>query len=526
MARSCGEAMRDSVDDRRGTSPAEADLNRVLRRADWRFLLPSGQPGRLACFADGLLAESAAAVGETRRADLCEDGEADVVVIANGDAATLRAAFRALRPGGSCYAEWTRPPARGWGSVRKRLESAGFVDVACYWPWPHPRRTAPRYWFPLDSGQVLRHFVNTRPRGRTPAERVRQQALRLSWRLAFHTRVLRPVCAVARKPGGENGGDGILAGLHARWEALGLGARPALLSWILFAPGASPINKLVGFVFADDQREPRLVVKLARVRESADALAHEAANLRVVHAQRETGLPGVPSLLFVKRDEPLVVGETYVTGCPLTLLLTRDSYRGLALKVTRWLGELGSSSERAPRTEWWGRLVGRPLTELDRVCGSLLNEGELSRLGGLLGELTDLPLVVEQRDCAPWNISLAADGTVVVHDWESAEPRGLPLLDLTYFLAYSAFFLDGAFATGRFTESYRRSLDTQTLTGRVTAECEAFYLARVALEPSVVPAARALTWLVHVHSECLRLGRAAAERGVFLSLLREEIHSA
>jgi hypothetical protein len=476
-------------------------------------------------FADGFLAESAGTAGETCQPDRCEEGEADIAVVANGDVATLEAGFRALRPGGGCYAEWDRPSLRGWARLRERLEGVGFVDVAFYWPWPNPRRAAPRYWLPLDSRQVLDHFVATRPPAHTRAGRARQRVLGLSCRLAYRARLLRPVCAVARKPSGQDADNGILAALHARWESFGLGPRPEALSWMLFAPGASPINKLVGFIFADDEDEPRLVAKLARVDESTAALAREAANLRAIHAQRATSLPGVPSLLFVERDGPMVLGETYVPGRPLTMLLTRDSHRELAISVTDWLGEMGGTGERVARREWWPRLVERPLTELNGSCGPLLSASELAQLHAWLEVLTDLPLVIEQRDCAPWNILLAADGTVVVHDWESAEPRGLPLLDLTYFLAYSAFLVEGAFTTARFAEAYRSSLDARTPTGRISAECNARYLARLALDASVVPALRVLTWLVHLHSECLRLGRPAAERSVFRSLLREELRS-
>src|SRR5436190_718658 len=88
-----------------------------------------------------------------------------------------------------------------------------------------------------------------------------------------------------------------------------------------------------------------------------------------------------------------------------------------------------------------------------------------------LAALGDLPLVCEQRDFSPWNVLIAADGALVVLDWESAETEGLPGMDLIYFLAYLAFFLDGAMESGRFRESYRAALDPATFTGAVQAEC-------------------------------------------------------
>ena len=137
----------------------------------------------------------------------------------------------------------------------------------------------------------------------------------------------------------------------------------------------------------------------------------------------------------------------------------------------------------------------------------------------------------EQRDCSPWNVLIANVGELVILDWESAEPRGLPLLDLIYFLTYLMFFLDGAMESQRFTESYRAMLDPATFTGRIVTECQQRYLACVGLNPVVVRPLRLLTWLIHSRSEYQRLAAERAgqpdpadlRRSLFVRLWEEEL---
>src|SRR5512135_2739389 len=114
----------------------EAALNRVLRRADWRFLLPDPRPARSICFADGFLAQAVTAISDQVIAPAMHPiGDCDLAIARNPDRQTLQAAWATLRPGGACYMEWTSPLAGGPAKIRQHLEAIGFAQVACYWPW-------------------------------------------------------------------------------------------------------------------------------------------------------------------------------------------------------------------------------------------------------------------------------------------------------------------------------------------------------------------------------------------------------
>jgi aminoglycoside phosphotransferase (APT) family kinase protein len=128
-------------------------------------------------------------------------------------------------------------------------------------------------------------------------------------------------------------------------------------------------------------------------------------------------------------------------------------------------------------------------------------------------------------------VLLTASGAIGVLDWESAEPQGLPALDLIYFLTYLAFFYDGAIKSGRFRESYRMARDGVGLTGKVFHSCLDRYAAAVGVDRAALPALRILAWMLHARSEHRRMvadvgGPPSAEmlrQSLFLGLWQEEL---
>ncbi len=487
--------------------PGETERNRRLRQADWRFLMPGPPPAVAVCFANGRLAEAAALVaGKVLRPEQAAPGSCDLAVALNPDRGTLQAAWLALAPGGALYAEWHSPLAGGAPGARRRLEAAGFTCAECYWPWPNPDRAAPLFWLPLAEPQALDFFLATRPKPPAPSRRASSALLRVGWRLARRARLLWPLCVTARKPGAADKEKSVLDMLHNHWSERGLGPAPQRLSWLLLTGGSSSLNKAAGLVFADSSPQPQVVIKLPRRPESAASLAREAAALRAVHAGRPGGLPGVPQVVFFQdQPEATALGETVLTGQPIYLGLRRENYRELALRVTDWLAGLAGPAAPCPREEWWPRLVEPALAEFEDAFGAALDPGLLRQARALLSTLEPLPLAPEQRDCSPWNVLLSPAGELIVLDWESAEPRGLPALDLVYFLAFLAFFLEGAMETRRFGEPIRAALDPASFTGRVQAECQARYAAALGLDPTALRPLRLLAWLIHSRSEYRQL---------------------
>ncbi len=299
---------------------------------------------------------------------------------------------------------------------------------------------------------------------------------------------------------------------------------------LLLSGGGRSINKVVALPFVPGRPHPGAVVKFSRLAAAEQALEREAAALEAV-ARVRPGLDGVPRLLARgRRGGGLGLAESAIHGQPLIEALERSSFGDLAERVTAWLIELGGGGD-ASSGDWRERLLERPLAEFEHDFGAAVAPGTVAAARALLGGLQGLPQVAEHRDCSPWNVVLTDGGRPALLDWESAEPHGLPGLDLAYFLANAAFVLDGAIESGQTRRSYARLLDPGDPYGEVFARCNEEYRAALGLAGTDLPRLRALAWVVHAKSDYRHLAMASAgtpqpaqlRQGTYLGLLEEEL---
>lgn len=411
--------------------------------------------------------------------------------------------WRFLLPDAELLAHWRVPRPGGVRRARRRAEAAGFTDVRAYWAGPLPHRL-PQFWLPLDSEEATEHLLASRaPRSAAGV------LLRRVWSALKGAGLLAPVYVVGRRPDGPE-------------DDLPLSPSCQLL---LLTTGHRSINKAVGLAFEAGGAAPAKAVKFARVREAEPGLEREAEVLRGLREERPD-LAGVPRLLGEgSRNGHLAVVQEAVAGELLLDALAPENFEDVAMRVTRLLIELARTGDPAPIADWRGRLVAEPLDWFERRFGPAPDAKEL------LDGLAEPPATVEHRDCSPWNVLLTPSGDPVLLDWESAEPAGLPGPDLVYFLANSAFVLDGALESGRTRESYARLLDPATPHGRVAAAAIAEYTGALGISAEDFRRLRLLTWVVHSRSDYRHLqlespGEASAEalRGAtFFGLVEEEL---
>ena len=424
------------------------------------------------------------------------------------NAALRRMDWRFLLPEGELLSRWRLPRPGAARRARRRFEAEGFEDVRVYWAGPLPHRL-PQFWVPLDSPEAVQYLLASRRSGSAGGT-----VLRWLWGLARSAGLLAPLYVVGRRGGEPKPG------------AVPLSPSQPLL---LLTGGHRSINKAVGLSFEAGRERPSAAVKFARVAEAEPGLEREAAALRQLGEGRPA-LAGAPRVLGAgTRDGRLGVVEEMVEGESMLGRLTTGNFEDLALRVTRLLVELGTGEDR--RSGRLDELREDYLARFENDFGAAVAPDLLARARVLLDELDDLPPAFEHRDCSPWNVLLAPDGDPLLLDWESAEPEGLPGMDLVYFLANCAFVLDRAIESGRTRESYARLLDRSTTHGRVAERAVGEYCSGVGITTGDYRRLRLLCWIVHSRSDYRHLQLEAPGRPstdalrdtMFLGLVEEEL---
>jgi glycosyltransferase involved in cell wall biosynthesis len=459
---------------------------------------------------DGLTREQMAArvsgvyrelLGEAR-----DDGEA--LPEARRNPLLRRGDWRFALPGAELVESWKLPwPGRARRALR-RAEAAGYEDVRIYWPGPLPRQL-PQFWLPVDSDEATDYLLAERG-----ADSLGEKALHGLWRLVRRAGLLAPLYVVARRRNAIGERDVEL---------------PPSAPLLLLTGGHRSINKVVGLAFEPARARPSAAVKFARVPEAEPGLEREARVLRRLGEERPD-LGGVPHLRSKgRRAGRLAVVEDVVEGRSLLGLLRPENFEEMAMRVTRLLIDLARTE--VPGAEWRRRLVEEPLAEFESQFGAVLVEPVLAQIREALTGLGELPSAPEHRDCSPWNIVIVPSGDPVLLDWESAEPDGLPALDLFYFLANCAFVLDKAFEGGSVRESYARLLDPAGEYGQIAQRAVTEYATALDIASEDLARLRLLCWIVHSRSDYRHAQLATAgeprpedlRRGMFIGLVEEEL---
>jgi hypothetical protein len=501
---------------------AERERNRLLRRADWRFLLPDPRPARVLCLGSTALRDACAAIG-AEVDTIPDDGFYDAAALSEADDRAIAAAFAAVRPGGGVYGEWA---AAAVSDVRRRLVAAGFAEVACYRPWPEPPAT--EIWVPSDAPWAFDYYESV---DRHVYSGVRHRLGTRIRRALARRRLARVggslVAAVARKPGGEGEAPALVD--TARTEAHI--ADESRLTVALLTGGPRAISKVVAVGFAGGAREPSLVVKWPRVPESEAGLAREAAALAASHERGPA--QGVPRLLARSGDGgSLGIAETAARGVPMFTRITRDNVESLTRLGASWLASFGVRERRPPDRDALRELVAGELRRFTETFGAVVDRTLVDETAKLCDTL-EVPFVIEHRDFGPWNLFLDDTKGLTALDWESSRVHGLPLLDLLYFMTYMAFFVEGAIVSRDFAKVYRATLDPRSAHGALRQELLEKHRELFGISSSAVRALRALCWIGHAESEFQHFSADAggvpspeALRGsVFVQLWREEILS-
>lgn len=436
------------------------EASRLTRRLDWRFLLPEPHLRRVihAGERSGSLppaletfSESVAFAGDPDYAH----AEADLVVAHAASRQELEAVLPRLVSGGWFYWE-LRPGQTPNAADIDWLARWGISQVRTFWHSPGFEDS--RWIVPLDHPGALAMLMRRR------LARVAPKVLLKTAEFLGRSRLVRrrmAISLIGRR--GPVGHAGTFA--HRFAESRGLVLDPFSMPWrrpyLVATPSFASSRSVVFLMEPGPSHDATLVAKIARVESGAEALSREAENLRAVHmAYADVEAPRLTA--HAVSDRHAIVLESGVPGRLMQPSLVRRDPAGCLDAVMRWLQDLHRAT-RVPASSAPGRvmaLVDSPLSRLEPIVAhDPASRDLLTRVRRLTSHLMTpgLPLVFEHGDLSSPNLLLQRDGRAGVLDWELATPRGLPAVDLFFFLAFIAFARERAKRPDQYVAAFRHA---------------------------------------------------------------------
>lgn len=207
----------------------------------------------------------------------------------------------------------------------------------------------------------------------------------------------------------------------------------------LSARGKYNSNKNIYFLFEPGAKTPEIIVKMTRVTRFNDRLEHEYETLSTVKRLELVPKATYPDALFFGYHQGLaVLAQKAVSGRPFRTVTTSTIDCPAAADAVDWLTTLGrnsaNSSSAPPHT------ASEQLQKLFETFCSIytLSEAHSTFMHEQIRSVGDsasaFPIVFNHGDAGSWNVLVDEDGRSIFLDWEAADPNGMPLWDLFYFL--------------------------------------------------------------------------------------------
>jgi hypothetical protein len=430
----------------------------AARRVDWRFLLAHprlervGYVGRvdLQLVRAATLFSESLAILEHRPPLAC-----DLVVAVDPVEDDLVVAAEALRAagGGQVYVELTRRLALSHVDIAVRevlrwLRELRFAAIATHWHYPafaNRRAIVPLAERPAYAYALARRESEPLQRLKARVAAIAGPAVPL-----MVSRSISIVAAMGTVTSRTAAGTALSAALEE--PALAHFRPGGGFSEILITPITETSTAVLSIVVPRGSGRPALIAKQPRIPERS-ALEREAANLQALRAAWPAATFAAPEPLglFGEEDAPILI-QTALDGRGLEPAELRRSRRRAVDDVVRSLIDLGaeSASPAAAVSGWYEQTLQRPLEAHASFATDLSGTRELvSRSIEVTEELrrASIPLVFEHGDVAHSNVLRLRSGGVGFVDWELAQPQGLPLQDLFFFIGYVAFACAGARTT-------------------------------------------------------------------------------
>ncbi len=295
--------------------------------------------------------------------------------------------------------------------------------------------------------------------------------------------------------------------------------------WGVAAGGRYNAKKIVFYLFNESSESPEIVVKLTRSPEFNVRLESEYRALTFLHEKKLAPAGSFPEPLFHGYHAGLmVVGQGVIDGALFSKRTTGAPDCRYLLATVDWLIALALKS-KDPISANSMDVAATLKILLDRLCEIYKMTPEhsefLAQQIDTLGRSNrEFPLVFQHGDAGSWNVLITRDDRIAYVDWEAAEPNGLPLWDLFYFLkTYGTimFRREGMRdSLQAFTKNFLNATDIGSrLIDSTRRYCESVGFDKRWIEPLFY-----ICWVHRALKEATRLRRETLESGHYINLLR------
>ena len=291
--------------------------------------------------------------------------------------------------------------------------------------------------------------------------------------------------------------------------------------WAMTIPGLYTSNKALFLLFPETGSDPDLVIKVARTPSQTPRLERESTALRALSGTRWIEAGSAPRELFFGLHAGIaVLGETAVIGDPFRRRTTAEPGCMFAADAVERLIALGQETATAGSAS---QLGSRLLDLLERYRQlyrptprhTAFLRAQIARIGSA----DAVPRVFQHGDPGAWNIVVRADGTAAFLDWEAADPGGVPLWDLFYFLRSFAVTVSRAHGIDDALTGIRRALLEPSGLADVIAGATRRACGAIGIPNSLVGPLFATCWMHRAVKQAARLPRSRLRRGHYHRLL-------
>lgn len=295
--------------------------------------------------------------------------------------------------------------------------------------------------------------------------------------------------------------------------------------WGLVASGEYSSRKVLCFLFPGEAAAPEFIVKIVRDARFNTRLENEVRALTLLHEVDGVDGDTFPQVAFSGYHTRLaMVGETFIGGVPFRQRTTYREDCPCAAEAVAWFTRLGEASadSTAVHPAEVGARLGDLLSRLKEIYPVTPEESAFMEQQFSVFQNTEsaFPTVFQHGDPGTWNLMIQDDGRLAVLDWEAAEPTGIPLWDLFYFLRSYAAGAAKKEGIGDRIQAFRHQFLEETPINRLITQSARHYADRIGVAPEFIQPLLYACWMHRALKESTRLTEKKLAKGHYFNILR------